>query len=113
MGGERGGHGVIDLPAGSPLRVPAEDWPGARARAATNAAWKSFLRRQRKEVDDWIASQKDRPEWIAGWWHDFVSPKDGSFLTWTPQEPRVKSGWLTRYARFVTSGSRGAVLQVD
>jgi dihydroxy-acid dehydratase len=32
---------------------------------------------------------------------------------WTPREPRIKSGWLTRYARFVTSGSQGAVLKVD
>jgi dihydroxy-acid dehydratase len=29
---------------------------------------------------------------------------------WKPREPRVKSGCLARYARLVTSGSRGAVL---
>ena len=34
-----------------------------------------------------MAKRRDRVEWVAGWWHDFVSPKDGSFLTWTPEEP--------------------------
>jgi len=29
---------------------------------------------------------------------------------WRPPEPKVKKGWLARYARMVTSGSKGAVL---
>lgn len=29
---------------------------------------------------------------------------------WTPPKPKVEKGWLGRYARMVTSGSRGAVL---
>jgi len=29
-----------------------------------------------------------------------------------PFEPRVKRGWLARYARFVTSADRGAILEV-
>jgi len=32
---------------------------------------------------------------------------------WRPPEARVRSGWLARYARFVTSGSQGAVLKLD
>ena len=32
---------------------------------------------------------------------------------WKPPEPRVKTGWLYRYSKMVTSGSRGAVLQAD
>jgi dihydroxy-acid dehydratase len=32
---------------------------------------------------------------------------------WRPREPRVRSGWLARYAKFVTSGSQGAVLKAD
>lgn len=31
---------------------------------------------------------------------------------WTPREPRIKSGYLARYAALVTSGNRGAVLEV-
>jgi dihydroxy-acid dehydratase len=32
---------------------------------------------------------------------------------WRPSEPRVKTGWLYRYSRMVTSGSQGAVLKVE
>jgi dihydroxy-acid dehydratase len=30
---------------------------------------------------------------------------------WKPREPRIKSGYLARYARMVTSGARGAILE--
>ncbi|NSW87768.1 MAG: dihydroxy-acid dehydratase [Syntrophobacteraceae bacterium] len=30
---------------------------------------------------------------------------------WSPPEPRIKNGYLARYARMVTSGARGAVLE--
>ena len=32
---------------------------------------------------------------------------------WKPPAPRVKGGWLARYAKFVTSGSQGAVLKAE
>lgn len=32
--------------------------------------------------------------------------------SWTPPEPRVKEGYLARYSNLVTSGSRGAILQL-
>jgi dihydroxy-acid dehydratase len=31
---------------------------------------------------------------------------------WTPPEPRIKDGYLARYSEMVTSGSRGAILQL-
>ena len=31
---------------------------------------------------------------------------------WQPREPRVKDGYLHRYASLVTSGNRGAVLEI-
>ena len=31
---------------------------------------------------------------------------------WQPREPRVTTGYLARYARMVTSGNRGAVLEI-
>ena len=31
---------------------------------------------------------------------------------WTPREPRIKTGYLARYAALVTSGANGAVLEV-
>ncbi len=70
-----------------PFRIPIEDWDGARQRVATDPPWQRWLRDLRAEMDDWMARCRDRVEWVAGWWHDFVSPKDGSFLKWTPDEP--------------------------
>jgi dihydroxy-acid dehydratase len=32
---------------------------------------------------------------------------------WRPSEPKIKEGWLVRYARFVTSANRGAVLSTE
>ena len=32
---------------------------------------------------------------------------------WTPKEPKVKTGYLARYAKMVTSGNRGAILELD
>ena len=31
---------------------------------------------------------------------------------WQPREPKVTGGYLSRYASLVTSGNRGAVLQI-
>ena len=31
---------------------------------------------------------------------------------WTPREPKIKTGYLARYAALVTSGANGAVLEV-
>lgn len=72
---------------GAAWRKPVEDWAGARRRLAEDPAWAKWLATQRAELDDWMAGQPDRVEWIGGWWHDFVSPKDGSFLIWTKAVP--------------------------
>lgn len=74
-------------PAAWPVTALQEDWDAARQRAENDAAWREWLAVQRAAVDDWAAKRRDNVKWIAGWWHDFVSPRDGSFLTWTPDEP--------------------------
>lgn len=74
-------------PDGSPVRRPVEDWAGARRRVTGEPAWRDWLAGQRGAVNDWMARRADRVEWVTGWWHDFVSLKDGSFLTWTADEP--------------------------
>ncbi|MEG2120200.1 MAG: hypothetical protein RRY53_07565, partial [Pseudoflavonifractor sp.] len=30
---------------------------------------------------------------------------------WLPPEPNIKTGWLARYAKLVTSADQGAVLE--
>lgn len=101
---------------GRPIRVPIEDWAGAKKRVAEDAAWAQWLAKERAETEDWMERREDRVEWIAGWWHDFVSPQDGSTLTWTPDEPgentlfspsdpevkltaRLHGGWVFMFRR--------------
>ncbi|MBC8102214.1 MAG: heparinase II/III family protein [Cytophagales bacterium] len=73
--------------AGNTLRKPREDWEGARARVRTDKEWAAWLAARRADVDKWIARCRDRVEWVAGWHHDFVSPRDGSFIIWTSEAP--------------------------
>jgi hypothetical protein len=72
---------------GSPIRRPIEDWDGAKKRVASDPDWQRWLRDRRAELDDWMAKRRDRAEWNSGWWHDFVSPKNGSSLKFTPDVP--------------------------
>jgi len=72
---------------GSPLRRPVEDWETARRLVRSDREWAEWMKDRTREVDEWIRKRHDRVEWVAGWYHDFVSPEDGSFLEWTPDEP--------------------------
>ena len=38
--------------------------------------------------------------------------KNGKKEAWTPKEPKVKTGYLARYASMVTSADKGAILQI-
>lgn len=85
--------------AGSPLRAAREDWAGARTRAGADGAWAEWVVGRRAEVDEWMEKRRDRVEWVAGWWHDFVRESDGAFLEWTPAPPvgvtaKVFGGWV-------------------
>ena len=100
---------VIDVPAQAPdphaavialrpVRFPKPNPEGAFA-GLTSPARRERPEPNRAEVDDWMAKRHDRLEWITGWWHEFVSPKDGSFLTFTPDPPtdlppKAFGGWV-------------------
>lgn len=72
---------------GKPWRAAKEDWEGARRRVASDPEWSAWLVQQREATDKWMARHQDRVPWIGGWYHDFVSSKDGSFIEWTEQIP--------------------------
>jgi hypothetical protein len=72
---------------GRPWRAAIEDWAGARRRVAEDSIWAGWLKREREAVDGWMAKHQDRVEWLPGWSHDGVSPKDGSRVKWTEQIP--------------------------
>ncbi len=81
-------------PDGQPWRVAREDWDGAKSRVANDPAWAAWLKQERKTIDDWMAKRRDRVSWVCGWYHDFVSPKDGSHLTWTSEIPGEETPFL-------------------
>lgn len=94
---------AYDPATGTPWRVAREDWEGARRRVAEDPAWADWMKKERAAVDAWMARHRDRADWDCGWWHDFVSPKDGSYLVWderipgeevshlhSPSDPRVE-----------------------
>ncbi len=72
---------------GDPWRTAREDWVGARRRVAEDPIWAGWLQREREAVERWMRRHHDRVEWLPGWSHDGVSPKDGSRVTWTEQIP--------------------------
>lgn len=72
----------------SPLRTPAEDWSAAADRVKEDPGWKRWLAERKQEVDEWKTEPRDRAEYVAGWWHDFVDADNGAFLTWTPNPPK-------------------------
>lgn len=76
---------------GRPWRAAQEDWAGAKQRVASDAGWTQWLKAERKAVDAWMAKHRDRVEWLPGWSHDGVSPKDGSRVTWTEKIPREEA----------------------
>lgn len=85
----------IRQPDGSVYRIPQEDWAGARQRVVDDPQWQEWFAQQRVAIDEWTKTHRDRVEWQAGWWHNFVSPKDGSFLTWTSAVPGEQIDFLS------------------
>jgi oligo-alginate lyase len=81
--------------AGMPWRAATEDWAGAKLRVDRDPQWDAWLRQERRSVDDWMEKSHDRVTWACGWYHDFVSPKDASRLTWTPAIPGEDVAFLT------------------
>lgn len=82
-------------PQGHPWRAAREDWDGARQRVAQDPAWAKWLTDERTAVDSWTKNHHDRVEWVAGWSHDGVSPKDGSKVTWVDKIPGEEVQFFT------------------
>ncbi|MGE9294306.1 MAG: carbohydrate binding domain-containing protein, partial [Puniceicoccales bacterium] len=74
-------------PDGSAFRQPKEDWEQARQKVKDDPEWAKWYAAKKKEVDAWMAHNKDRAEWEAGWNHEFISPHDNAFLVWTDRVP--------------------------
>jgi hypothetical protein len=81
----------------------------------------AWLARRAQLTNEWMARQVDRPEWIAGWWHDYVNP-DGSPRQWspdnrpadtnvTPSGRKMREGWTHMFrARHIEAVRDAALL---
>ncbi len=72
---------------GSAYRTPQEDWVNARRLIREDPEWRAWFEQKKAEIDAWITHNRDRANWEAGWNHEFISPKDNSFLVWTEDVP--------------------------
>ncbi|MDR2675802.1 MAG: hypothetical protein LBC18_13310, partial [Opitutaceae bacterium] len=75
-------------------RLPSDNWAAAARLARDDPEWAEWLAGRRAVLDDWMQKRRDNIAWRAGWGHFFISPKDGSYLTFTPDEP-VPGGTLS------------------
>ncbi len=81
--------------AGRPWRSAKEDWAGARERVRDDAWWRRWWEAEKTAVDAWMARHRDRVEWVAGWSHDGVSPKDASRVIWNDRIPREEVAYFS------------------
>ena len=65
------------------IRRPEENWAAAKSRAQ-QADWAKWLGEARGSLDRWMVLQREDPTKPVGWAHDYVDPKTGAFLTWSP-----------------------------
>ncbi|EIQ00451.1 Heparinase II/III-like protein [Opitutaceae bacterium TAV1] len=73
---------------GGVVRLPREDWDGARERITQDgSSWAAWFSEKRAAINHWVNRHRDHADWHAGWHHNFVSPVDGSFLEWTEEIP--------------------------
>lgn len=69
-----------ELPA---LRMPLEDWTGARARVARDKRWKRWLDGREAVLLSW-RQNADRVNWVAGSQQDWFNVGSGEHLAWRP-----------------------------
>ncbi len=96
---ERAFAGMKFYEDGSAVRAAREDWPSARSLVQSDPEWAKWLAATRADTDHWISTPRDKVEYVAGWWHDFVRESDGGFLQWTELPPsgvtpKVFGGWV-------------------
>lgn len=81
-------------------RVPKEDWVAAKSKLASIPAWASWVDRRKAALDDWMNVSRDRADLIGGYGHEYVDPKTGIPLAWTPESPEPPDGSTDAETRF-------------
>jgi len=91
--------GVADF---APAREAREDWGRAKVTINSSSEWQNWGTQTRAALTAWMSKEGDVKTRAAGWLHDYVDPKSGKFLYWSPEQsypidasPKVKAAWVT------------------
>jgi hypothetical protein len=84
----------------APNRMATEDWAGARARVNASSTLAKWVQRQRNAVDGWATLNRENPELVGGWIHDYVDATTGVPVAWTEATPEPTDGSSEQATRF-------------
>lgn len=74
------------------FREAREDWPRVRSEYRTRPEVREWINFQKYKVDTWMARNFERPTYIGGWIHEYVDPKTGGGMVWTPTSAEPPDG---------------------
>ncbi|WIT10058.1 heparinase II/III family protein [Paucibacter sediminis] len=69
------------------IREAKEDWTTLAAKLKTSADIATWLKAQKTDVDNWSARSRERADMVGGWVQNYLDPKTGALVTWTPDSP--------------------------
>jgi oligo-alginate lyase len=74
------------------FREAREEWARVSKEYKTKADVRDWIAYQKNKVDTWIARNFEKPSYIGGWIHEYVDPKTGGGMSWTPTSPEPPAG---------------------
>lgn len=74
------------------FREAREDWARVSSEYRVRKDVRDWVDYQRSKVDAWIQRDFERPNLIGGWIHEYVDPKNGGGMAWTPTSPEPQDG---------------------
>lgn len=74
------------------FREAREDWTRVKTENKSKADVRDWIAYQKNKVDTWIARGFEKPEYVGGWIHEYVDPKTGGGMSWTPTSAEPPAG---------------------
>lgn len=74
------------------FREAREEWARVKAEYKTKADVRDWIAYQKTKVDAWITRGFEKPDYIGGWIHEYVDPKTGGGMSWTPTTAEPPAG---------------------
>lgn len=82
------------------FREAREDWTRVISEYRVRKDVRDWVDYQRSKVDTWMQRDFERPNLVGGWIHEYVDPKNGGGMTWTPTSPEPPDGSTPAEAAF-------------